>query len=121
MLSGSTNYTAIAQFGRDQGHALTFLLGFRRGKTPTKSSLSALFRRLDISAREAALSRWVASRLPAGELHVCLDGKTLRGPKMAKFPVIIWWPHTPPTRETHDPADGDPDENVGLDGRETGF
>src|SRR5215467_9085660 len=77
MLTGCKSYTAIAQFGRDKGFALAFALGFRRGKTPTKSRLSTLFRRLDVTAFEAALSRWVASRLgtPDG-LHVCIDGKT---------------------------------------------
>lgn len=80
MLSGCKSYTAIAQFGRDKGAALAFALGFRRGKTPTKSRLCTLFRRLDVTAFEAALSRWVTSRLgtPDG-LHVCIDGKTARG------------------------------------------
>src|SRR4051794_5562406 len=63
MLTGAKSYTAIAQFGRDKGPALAFALGFRRGKTPAKSSLSQLFRALDIAAFEAALSRWVTSRL----------------------------------------------------------
>ena len=87
MLSGARSYTAIAQFGRDKGAPLAFALGFRRGKTPTKSRLSTLFRRLDVTAFEAALSRWVASRLgePAG-LHVCLDGKTARGSKDGDAP-----------------------------------
>jgi DDE_Tnp_1-associated/Transposase DDE domain len=87
MLSGCKSYTAIAQFGRDKGAPLAFLLGFRRGKTPTKSRLSTLFRRLDVTAFEAALSRWVASRLDAPDgLHVCIDGKTLRGSKDGDVP-----------------------------------
>jgi hypothetical protein len=87
MLTGAKSYTAVAQFGRDKGFALAFALGFRRGKTPTKSTLSDLFRRLDVAAFEAALSRWVASRLPDGPgLHVCLDGKTARGSKDGDAP-----------------------------------
>jgi hypothetical protein len=87
MLTGCKSYTAIAQFGRDKGAALAFALGFRRGKTPTKSRLSTLFRRLDVTAFEAALSRWIASRVgtPDG-LHVCLDGKTVRGSKDGDVP-----------------------------------
>lgn len=87
MLTGCKSYTAIAQFGRDKGFALAFALGFRRGKTPTKSRLSTLFRRLDVTAFEAALSRWVAARLgtPDG-LHVCIDGKTARGSKDGDVP-----------------------------------
>jgi hypothetical protein len=87
MLSGCQSYTAIAQFGRDKGAPLAFVLGFRRGKTPTKSRLSTLFRRLDVTVFEAALSRWVASRLgrPDG-WHVGIDGKTVRGSKDGDVP-----------------------------------
>jgi hypothetical protein len=87
MLTGAKSYTAIAQFGRDKGAPLAFALGFRRGKTPTKSTLSDLFRKLDVTAFEAALSGWVASRLPhKPALHVCLDGKTARGSKDGDAP-----------------------------------
>src|SRR5262245_61233756 len=87
MLSGAKSYTAIAQFGRDKGFVLAHALGFRRGKTPTKSTLSVLFRALDITALEAALSRWVGSRLPDEPgLHVCLDGKTARGSRDGDVP-----------------------------------
>jgi hypothetical protein len=87
MLTGAKSYTAIAQFGRDKGFALAFALGFRRGKTPTKSTLSVLLRKLDVTAFEAALSRWVASRLPDQPgLHVCIDGKTARGSRDGDAP-----------------------------------
>lgn len=87
MLSGNKTYQAIAQYGRDKGAALAHALGFRRGKTPCKSSFSVLFRSLDIVAFEAALGRWVASRLPQGqELVVSLDGKTLRGSRDGDTP-----------------------------------
>ncbi len=66
MLTGAKSYQAIAQFGRDKGPPLAHALGFTRGKTPTKSTLSVLFRCLDVQAFEAALSRWIASRLPQG-------------------------------------------------------
>jgi len=87
MLTGAKSYSAIAQFGRDKGAALAHALGFRRGKTLVKSTLSTLFRSLDVAAFEAALARWVASRLPQGEpLHVCIDGKTARGSRDGDAP-----------------------------------
>src|SRR5215207_6130166 len=87
MLSGAKSYSAIAQFGRDKGFALAWALGFRRGKTPTKSTLSRLFRGLDVTAFEAALGRWVASRLgPGQDGHICLDGKTARGSRDGEAP-----------------------------------
>jgi hypothetical protein len=82
MLTGAKGYSAIAQFGRDKGAPLAFALGFRRGKTPAKSTLSELFRDLDAAAFESALSAWVASRLgqaPSPGLHVAIDGKVARG------------------------------------------
>lgn len=84
MLTGCKSYQAIAQFGRDKGFALAQALGFRRGKTPTKATYSILFRRLDVVAFEAALARWIASRLSDEEMAVlALDGKTLRGSRDA--------------------------------------
>ena len=48
LLAGMKSLEAIAQFGRDHGTPLAHALGFRRKKTPSKSSLSRLFRRLDL-------------------------------------------------------------------------
>jgi len=87
MLSGCKSYQAIAQFGRDKGFALAQVLGFRRGKTPTKATYSILFRRLDVAAFEAALARWIASRLGDDQTAVlALDGKTLRGSRDGQVP-----------------------------------
>ena len=88
MLSGAKSYQAIAQFGRDKGFALAHALGFTRGKTPTKSTFSVLFRLLDVQAFENGLSRWVGSRLPehAQEMLICLDGKTVRGSRDGEVP-----------------------------------
>jgi DDE family transposase len=87
MLSGAKSYQAIAQFGRDKGPALAHLLGFRRGKTPTKSTFSVLFRILDVHAFEDGLSRWIAARLPQGqEKPIALDGKTARGSRDGDVP-----------------------------------
>src|SRR5580704_14839643 len=87
MLSGAKSYQAIAQFGRDKRLALAHALGFTRGKTPTKSTFSVLFRILDVQAFEAALSRWIASRLPEGEEKlISLDGKTARGSRDGTVP-----------------------------------
>lgn len=91
MLRGCKGPTAISQFGRDHGVALAHALGFRRGKTPAPSCLSDLYRALDAAAFEAALSRWIASRLPpptedAGKQPVSLDGKNLRGSRDGEAP-----------------------------------
>jgi hypothetical protein len=91
MLRGCRGPTAISQFGRDHGIALAHALGFRRAKTPAPSCLSDFYAALDAIAFEAALSRWVASRLPppaegADKPSVSLDGKTLRGSRDGETP-----------------------------------
>ena len=78
LLAGCRSLDAIAQFGRDRGLALAAPLGFRRGKTPNKSALGKIFRRLDLAALEAALTAWLVAR-GATEGHLALDGKTLTG------------------------------------------
>ena len=86
MLSGAKSYQAIAQYGRDKGPALAHLLGFLRGKTPTKSTFSVIFRVLDVPAFEAVLSRWITSRLPEGQKPISVDGKTARGSHDGEVP-----------------------------------
>lgn len=98
MLTGAKGYAAIAQFGRDKGKNLAFALGFRRGKTPAKSTFSEIFRALNVTALEAALARWIRARLPEGEERViCLDGKTARGSRDGDVPgqhlVAAYAPH----------------------------
>jgi DDE_Tnp_1-associated/Transposase DDE domain len=78
LMAGCRSLEAIAQFGRDRGPRFAHALGFTRGKTPAKSLLSKLFRRLDVGKFEAALAAWAAARVPA-EADVCIDGKVLTG------------------------------------------
>jgi hypothetical protein len=86
MLTGCKSYEAIAQFGREKGFTLAHALGFRRGKTPCKATLSTLFRILDVQAFEATLSMWVASRLTDEDEVIHLDGKTARGSRDGDVP-----------------------------------
>lgn len=87
MLSGAKSLQAIAQFGRDQGFPLAHALGFTRGKTPTTSTFSIIFRILDVQAFEQVLSNWISSRLPEGqEKQIALDGKAARGSRDGELP-----------------------------------
>jgi DDE_Tnp_1-associated/Transposase DDE domain len=88
ILAGMKTLEAIAQFGRDHGAPLAHALGFRRAKTPTKSALSKLFRRLDVPAFEAALRRWILARQRDGWTAVAIDGKTLRGSRDGDAPGV---------------------------------
>ena len=88
LLAGCKSLEAIAQFGRDHGKSLAFALGFTRGRTPTKSALSKIFRRLDVDAFEAALARWILSRQQDGWAAVAVDGKALRGSRDGDTPGV---------------------------------
>jgi hypothetical protein len=88
-LAGMKGLEAIAQFGRDHGPALAHALGFTRGKTPTKSCLSKLFRRLDVVALEETLGRWVLGRVRHhGWDAIAIDGKTARGSADGEVPGV---------------------------------
>ena len=87
VLAGHRSLEAIAQFGRDHGPGLAHALGFRRGKTPAKSTLSEIFRALDRDAFEAALAAWAQGRQGDAEA-IALDGKALRGSRDGEVPGL---------------------------------
>jgi DDE_Tnp_1-associated/Transposase DDE domain len=87
MLAGMKSLEAIAQFGRDHGAALAFALGFRRKKTPAKSTLSEIFRAIDVEAFEAALCAWMQGRSSQAP-RIALDGKTLKGSRDGEVPGV---------------------------------
>jgi hypothetical protein len=87
VLAGMRSLEAIAQFGRDHGAGLAHALGFRRKKTPAKSTLSEIFRAIDRDAFEAALAAWARGR-PGGGEAVALDGKALRGSRDGEAPGV---------------------------------
>src|SRR5262249_2770953 len=88
ILAGCKSLEAIAQFGTEHGAPLLHALGFHRGEGPTKSCLSKLFRRLDIDAFEAALTRWILSRQQDGWVALAVDGKTLKGSADGQTPGV---------------------------------
>ena len=89
ILAGRTGPGPISEFGRDHGEAFAWALGFRRGKTPAKSTFSEIFRAIDPEALERALSLWIASRQEqAGWQAVALDGKTLKGSADGQAPGV---------------------------------
>ncbi|AWM41736.1 hypothetical protein GobsT_71710 [Gemmata obscuriglobus] len=93
-----TGLQGIARFGRQYGTPLAHALGFRRGPTPSASTLSQTLRRIDPQQLEAALGRWIAGRLtPDARAHVALDGKCLRGSRDGDVPgphrVAAYAPH----------------------------
>lgn len=85
-LQGFGTLDAIVQFGREHGPSLAHPLGFRRGKTPAKSTLSVLLRSIDPRAFELALCRWICPRVPEDDVVLSLDGKAIRGSRDGEIP-----------------------------------
>lgn len=87
LLMGRKSLKGIARFGRQHQAPLAHALGFRRGKTPSASTLSRTLRRFDIQQLEAALSRWIRGRIDMAAFEqISLDGKTLRGSRDGDVP-----------------------------------
>src|SRR2546425_288840 len=92
MLCGPRSYSAIAEWGRNDGREIAQALGFTH-TTPCASTLHTIFGRLDREVFEATLGVWadsVVTHTPATpetpEAAMAVDGKTLRGSKKQGAP-----------------------------------
>lgn len=84
ILANHRSLLAIAEWGAAQSAAIKHALGFPKALTPHGSTLQRLFRRLDPTALEAALTASLdpdlpAERRPRGSQGVAIDGKAQRG------------------------------------------
>jgi hypothetical protein len=88
MLAGIGSYEGIVQFGKERGWEFLRQLGFTTRWGLCKATYSRVFRRIDILAFEAAVARWLGSRLTTGEArHLAIDGKSLRGSRDGGTPA----------------------------------
>src|SRR5713101_3636065 len=92
MLCGARSYSAIAEWGRNDGTRIARALGVTHD-TPCAATLHTILRHIDRDEFEAYLGVWadsvVESQAPAAEppgAAVALDGKTLRGSKKQGAP-----------------------------------
>jgi len=81
-ICGCQGQRAIGAWGRLQSRKVRRALGFRKVRTPARSTIHEVLKWLDVVSFEAALRDW-ASGLGAtekGELRaIAIDGKTMRG------------------------------------------
>jgi hypothetical protein len=82
MLCGARSYSAIAEWGRNDGLRIAQALGFTHA-TPCAATLHTVFRHVNRDEFEAHLGAWadqVVSSLPprleTSETAIALDGKT---------------------------------------------
>ena len=87
---------AIVDYGKERGWEFLQLLGVTRRRGLCKATYSRIFRRIDVAAFEAAISRWICGRLEPGDTpHLAIDGKPLRGSRDGETPAIPSCPLTP--------------------------
>jgi hypothetical protein len=82
VLAGARSYVAIAEWAHDLPVGARLRLGIGR-QAPSESTIRRILQAVDIDALDAALSSWLAMRLPdppSGRMRVvAVDGKTARG------------------------------------------
>ena len=84
MMSGCRSYAAIAHWGRTYHKDLAKALGFTHTKTPCAATLHYVFKDIDATALENALTQWaigILEHLPTETQTqaIAIDGKTLCG------------------------------------------
>ena len=82
MLAGARSWVAVAEWARDLPSPPGLRLGVGRC-TPSEATIRRILQQVDRSALDAALSGWLAARLPGlstgGMRTIAVDGKTARG------------------------------------------
>ena len=88
-LQGPGTNEAIIDYGKERGWEFLQLLGVTRRRGLCKATYSRIFRRIDVAAFEATISRWICGRLKPGDTpHLAIDGKPLRGSRDGETPAI---------------------------------
>ena len=81
MMCGARSESAIADWGRNYGHKWLRRLGIKRKTSPSQTTIHRIFKGIDVTSLEGAISRWAKSVLgePDSLEAVAIDGKALRG------------------------------------------
>ncbi|MCA1836850.1 MAG: ISAs1 family transposase [Actinobacteria bacterium] len=92
VLAGARSYVAIAEWAHDLPVSARVRLGIGR-RAPSESTIRRILQAVDLDALDAALSGWVAARLPTPlpsrpiTRVIAVDGKTARGARRVDGPA----------------------------------
>lgn len=78
MLSGKQSLRAIARWGRRLSREQLQILGIERASSPSQATMHNLLVRLAPASLEAALGKWLQELAGQGQLHIAIDGKTIK-------------------------------------------
>jgi hypothetical protein len=88
LLCGKLSVRAIARWGRRLNQDDLKLIGITREKSPSQSSIHYLLTRIDVEAMEKCLGAWIQSLTQEKNLHIALDGKTLKGSASEEYKAL---------------------------------
>jgi hypothetical protein len=88
LLCGKLSVRAIARWGRRLQQEDLKLIGITREKSPSQSSIHYLLTRIDVAAVEKVLGEWIQSLTQNNDLHIALDGKTLKGSASEEYKAL---------------------------------
>jgi hypothetical protein len=88
LLCGKLSLRAIARWGRRLAQEDLKLIGISRDKSPSQSSMHYLLTRIDVTAMEKSLGAWIQSLSQEKNLHIAIDGKTLKGSASEEYKAL---------------------------------
>jgi hypothetical protein len=88
LLCGKLSVRAIARWGRRLQQEDLKIIGITREKSPSQSSIHYLLTRIDVAAVEKVLGAWIQSLTQNDNLHIALDGKTLKGSASEEYKAL---------------------------------
>ena len=88
ILCGKLSLRSIARWASRLNTEQLELIGILRKRAPSQTAMHCLLVRIDTVALEKALGAWVQSLSTDQQLHIALDGKTLKGSASAEYKAL---------------------------------
>lgn len=88
MMCGKQSLRAIARWGRRLSPEQLQLIGIERPSSPSQATMHNLLVRLEASSLETALGKWVQAFAAQGQLHIAIDGKTIKSSATEEYPAL---------------------------------
>ena len=88
MMCGKQSLRAIARWGRRLSPEQLQLIGIERPTSPSQATMHNLLVRLEVSSLEASLGKWVCAFAEQGQLHIAIDGKTIKSSATEEYPAL---------------------------------
>lgn len=88
MMCGKQSLRAIARWGRRLSPEQLRIVGIERPSSPSQATMHNLLVRLDPTSLETALGKWVRGVVGQDQLHIAIDGKTIKSSATEEYPAL---------------------------------